>query len=71
MGRRLVLCELVTKVSAAGLPINDKLAFSGAVLDPIEAHIDVFGHFLLDCAVGETFCGRIVNADWSWWLQVP
>ena len=47
MGRRVVLCELVTKVSAADFPINEKLALPGAVLDPIEAHIDGFGFFCL------------------------
>ena len=47
------------------------MALPGAVLDPIEAHIDGFGSFLLYCAVCEVFRGRVVNADWSWWLRVP
>ena len=71
MVRRVVLGEVVTKVSASGFPINEKLTLSGAVLDPIEAHIDGFGYFLFDCAVGKTFHGRVVDADWSRWLQVP
>ena len=66
-----MLGEVVTEVSAAWFPINEKLALSGAVLDPIEAHIDGFGYFFLDCAVGEAFCGRVVDADWSRWLRVP
>ena len=66
-----MLGEIVTKVSAYGFPINEKLAFTGAVLDPIEAHIDGFGCFLLYVAVCKTFCGRVVDVDWSWWLQVP
>ena len=41
------------------------------VLDPIEAHMDGFGSFLLYGSVSETFCGRVVDADWSWWLRVP
>ena len=45
MGRRVVLGEVVTKVSAAGFPINEKLALLGAVLDPIEAHVNGFGSF--------------------------
>ena len=45
MGRRVVLGEIVTKISAAGFPINEKLTLPGAVLDPIEAHIDGFGYF--------------------------
>ena len=65
-----MLGEVITEVSAAGFPINEKLAFPGAVLDPIEAHIDGFGYFLLYCAVCEAFCGRVFDADWSWWLRV-
>ena len=45
MGRRVVLDEIFTEVSAAGFPINEKLALPGAVLDPIEAYIDGFGFF--------------------------
>ena len=45
MGRGVVLGEIVTEVSAAGFPINEKLALPCAVLDPIEAHIDGFGYF--------------------------
>ena len=41
MGRRVVLGEIFTEVSAAGFPINEKLALPGAVLDPIEAHISM------------------------------
>ena len=41
-GRGVLLGEIVTEVSAAGFPINEKLALPGAVLDPIEAHIDGF-----------------------------
>ena len=71
MGRRVVLGKIFTEVSAAGFPINEKLAFPGAVLDPIEAHINGFGYFLLYGAICETFRGRVVDADWSWWLWVP
>ena len=43
MGRRVVLGEIVTEVSASAFSINEKLALPGAVLDPIEAYIDGFG----------------------------
>ena len=66
-----MLGEIVTKVRAAGFPINEKLALPGAVLDPIEVHIDGAGYFLLYGATCETFRGIIVDADWSWWLRVP
>ena len=70
MGRRVGLGKIVTEFSAAGFPINEKLTLPGAVLDPIEAHIDGFGSFLLYGAICETFRGRVVDADWSWWLWV-
>ena len=47
-----MLVEVVTKVSTAGFPINEKMALLGAVLDPIEAHVDGFGSFLFGRAVG-------------------
>ena len=52
MVRIVVLGEVLNNVSAAGFPINEKLALPDAVLDPIETHIDGFGSFLLDFAVG-------------------
>ena len=66
-----MLGEIATEVSAAGFPINEKLALPSAVLYPIEAHINGFEYFLFDCAVGEAFRGRVVNTDWSRWLRVP
>ena len=45
MGGRVVLGEVVTEVSATWFPINEKLALTGAVLDPIEAHINGFRFF--------------------------
>ena len=66
-----MLGEIVTKISASGFPINEKLTLPGAVLDPIEAHIDGFGYFLLYGAICETFRVRVVGADWSWWLRLP
>ena len=45
MDRRLVLGEVVTEVTVSGFTINEKLAFAGAVLDPIEAHFNGFGYF--------------------------
>ena len=71
MGGRMVLGEIVTEVSAARFLIYEKLTFPGVVLDPIEAHIDGFGSFLFYGAVCKTFRGRVVDADWCWWLRVP
>ena len=71
IARRAVLGKVVTEVSAAWFPINEKLDFPGAVLDPIEAHIDGFEYFLFYCAVCETLQCRVVDTDWSRWLRVP
>ena len=46
-----MLGEIVTEVSATEFPINEKLTFPGAVLDPIEAHINGFGSFFLYGAI--------------------
>ena len=66
-----MLGEIVTKVGAAKFPINEKLTLPGALLDPIEAHINGFGSFWLYGAICEPFRNRVVDADWSWWLWVP
>ena len=34
-------------------------------------HVDGFGYCFFNCAVGESFSGGDVDADWSWWLRVP
>ena len=47
MGSKAVLGEVVTKVTAAGFPINDKLALLFVVLDSIEAHVNGCGFFCL------------------------
>ena len=60
-----MLGEIVTEVSADGFLINEKLTLPGAVLDPIEAHINGFGSFLFYGAVCETFRGRVVDVDWD------
>ena len=65
MGRIVVLGKIVTEVSAARFPINEKLTLPGVVQDPIEVHIDGFGSLLLYDTVCETFCGRVVEMDWS------
>ena len=70
MGRIVVLGEVVTEVSAAGFPINEKLALLCAVLDPIEAHVNGFGCFLFDCAVGKSFSSGVFEADCIQWLRV-
>ena len=38
---------VVSKVAAAGFPMDNELASFGAVLDPIRAHVYCFGSFFV------------------------
>ena len=38
MGRGLMIGEVVTKIGATRAPVNEELATTGAILNPIKAH---------------------------------
>ena len=61
MGRRAVFGEIVTKVSTAGFPINEKMTVPGAVLDPIEAHIDGSGFFCVMLPFAKPFVVELLT----------
>ena len=52
-----MLGMIVTKVSDAGLPVDEELTLACAVAYPIKAHINRFWSFLLDGVVGKAVCG--------------
>ena len=60
---RVVLGVIVTEVSAAGFPINQKLFLEGAISDPIKTHVNGFGAFLFDGVVGKALSSGVVNLD--------
>ena len=48
MSRRVVFCMIVVQIGYAWFPVDEELAASGAVVGPVEAHVDGFGALLLD-----------------------
>ena len=47
MVRGVILCEVVTNIGAARAPVNEELATTGTILNPIKAHVNGFGYFCL------------------------
>ncbi len=70
MSRRVVFGVIVGDIGGSGAPIDQELALSGPVLDPVEAHVDRLRSFLLDGAVGETDSSGVVNLYGRRWLGV-
>ena len=59
MGRGVMLGKLVTNIGAARAPVNEEMDMTGAILNPIKAHVNGFGYFLFDGVIGKT-CGSRV-----------
>ena len=57
----MMLCEVISFVGAAGLPINFELFLCDAVLDPIKSHVHGFGSFLLQFHVGEADSSCVID----------
>ena len=47
----MVLSEIVGAINFCFSPVHMKLVLAYAVTNPVEAHVDGFGSFLLDCVV--------------------
>ena len=43
-----MLSEVVTNICATRAPVNEEMATTGAILNPIKAHGSGFGCFLFD-----------------------
>jgi hypothetical protein len=70
MGSWVVFGEVISLIEGAGFPMDDELFLSGAVADPIKAHVDGFGALLLDGIVDDTFGAGVVGLNGSGWLWV-
>ena len=44
-------------------PMNIELALSGAISDPVKAHVNYFQLFLLDGVVGKTLSCGVIRTD--------
>ncbi len=58
-----MLCVIASKVFRAGSPVDDELALTDTVLDPIKMHIHGFGAFLFDAVIGDASRSAGVNLD--------
>ena len=69
-GWRMVFIVLIPEILVARLPVDDELDLFCSVLYPIKSHINCFGAFLFDCAIGKTYCSGVVNLHWGGWLEM-
>jgi hypothetical protein len=61
MRRWMMFSKVVRFVEDSFFPVNVKLALTNAVTNPVEAHVDGFGAFLLDSIVGDARGGAIIG----------
>ena len=65
---RVVLGEIVTKVSTAWGPIEVVLALFDSILKPVESHVNGFGAALLDSVSENAMGNRVVSLEGCGWL---
>jgi hypothetical protein len=72
VGVAVMLGEVIGFVESAFLRADDKLALVCLVANPVKAHVDGFGSFLLDSVVSNARGSSVVSGNWSWccgWLS--
>jgi len=57
----VMLCEVVGSIEFCLAPVNVKLFLANAVTNPVKAHVDRFGAFLLDRVIRKTFGGGVIS----------
>jgi hypothetical protein len=57
----VMLCEVVGSIEFCLAPVNVKLFLANAVSNPVKAHVDRFGAFLLDRVIRKTFGGCVIS----------
>ena len=67
---RMMLGEVVGFVETSFLPVDVELSLTDTVADPVVAHVDGFGAFLLDGVIGNAGSGGIVSGNRGWRLGV-
>ena len=66
----MVFREIIRAVVTAFFPTDYKLALADTVADPVKAHVNGLGSFLLDSVVGDAGGGAVVGLDWGGGLGV-
>ena len=57
MRRRVVFCVIFVQIGYAWLPVDEELTAAGAVVDPVEAHVDGFGVLMFDGVICKSDSG--------------
>ena len=70
MRGRVVFGYVVGNVFGARAPVDKELALFDSVSNPMEAHVNSPGAFLLDLAIGKTDGGGVVGFYWCGRLGV-
>ena len=70
MGGRVMFSVIIGKVVRPRPPIDQELPLAGPVLDPIKAHVDCLGSFLVDRVICEIFGIVVVDLHRRWRLRV-
>ena len=65
VGWRMEFSVVIPDILVSRLPVDDEFALLCSVLDPIKLHINCFGAFLFDCAIGKTYCSGVVDLHWN------
>jgi hypothetical protein len=65
-----MFAEIVSTIGRAGFPKYVELFLADAIADPIKAHVDGLGVFLLDGILGQASGGGVVGLEWRGWLFV-
>lgn len=66
-----MLGEVISLVETAFFPHDVKPSLLDTISDPIKAHVNGFGSFLLNGIVGDAGSSAVAGNDDGWWLWVP
>ena len=62
---RMVLGEIVRKIGLTAFPIDNELALSNAVANPIKTNVDCFGSPSFDHVVSNAHCSAVIRNNGS------
>ena len=65
-----MLAVVVSKIAAAGFPVDCVLFLVYSILKPIESHVHGFAFLLFACVVEDALANFVVCYDGCWWLGV-
>ena len=67
---RVMLGEVISQIVTAFAPVDVELALDRTVLEPIKAHVDVFGAALFDGVIDDSGGTTVVNLEGCRWLRM-